>query len=734
MRLKLPARRATPPGVFRLTPLAACLLMPLVASAQMLPAPPKFDTLSDFGGVGLLQMPSARFSEDGAISIGTSLVEPYQRTAVTAQALPWLEGTLRYTAVRNRLYGPASFSGDQNYKDRGFDIKVRLLEESRYTPQVAIGLRDIGGTGLFSGEYIVASRRYYDLDFSLGIGWGNLGTRGHLKNPLTGISDRFKTRDANVGRGGTVSTSSFFSGERVALFGGINYQTPIPGLALKLEYDGNDYSQEALNNPQQVRSPFNFGAVYSYGDWLDLTFAYERGDKFMVHAALRGNFRTMTGLPKRDPAPEAIKPRNLEAEITAYLRDNPPPAPRQDNPLLKMSQSLSGLDYQIESVELRDKEMIATVSQSTFRNKAQAIGRTARAMANAAPPDIELLTIVDLQGGLETQRISLMRKDLEKAARNEGSPEEMALNLRVSPTTLSENTETSERYENETNPHPRFNWGWEPAMSHHIGGPDSPYFYRLFMRLFGSVEINRNLSLSANITTNLADNLDGLKLSSDSVLPHVRSDIKNYLKEGKTGIDVLQFDYLTDLGGERWGRLSGGLFEEMFGGIGGEFLYKPLDKPWAIGADLYRVRQRDYDKRFSFRDYEVTTGHIDFYYKLPFYNITAQLSLGQYLAGDRGATLTLARRFDNGAEVGVFATRTNVSAEEFGEGSFDKGIFIALPIDMLSYFSSRGMVRMGWRPLTRDGGQRLAQAKRLYPIVSDVGRDALLSDWSKVLD
>lgn len=733
MRVATTTRRVKLPGVFRLSTIAACLMVPLLAWGQYAPAQPKFDTLTDFGGVGLLQMPSARFAEQGGISIGSSLIEPYQRTAVTLQPLPWLEGTLRYTAVRNRLYSQdPNFSGDQNYKDRGFDIKVRLLEEARHTPQIAIGLRDFGGTGLFSGEYLVASRRFFDLDLSLGIGWGNLGTRGHFKNPLTRLSDRFKTRSTDFGRGGTVSTSSFFSGERVALFGGINYQTPIPGLALKLEYDGNDYSREALNNPQKVSSPFNFGAVYSYNDWLDLTVAYERGNRFMVHAALRGNLHTMTGMPKRDPAPEALKPRNLDADTAEYLKNNPTPRSARPNPLPEMKKSLAELNYKIESVELRGKEMIATVSQPTFRNKAQSIGRTARAMANAAQAEVEQLTVVELQGGMQTQHVSLMRKDLEKAVRREGSPEEMARNLRITPPQYDAEA-AGQQFKNNTL-YPEFNWGWEPAMRHHIGGPDSPYFYQLFMRFNANLQINRNLSLSGNITTNIKDNLDGLRLSSDSVLPRVRSDIKNYLKEGRNGIDMLQLDYLTNLGSNSFGRFSAGIYEEMFGGVGGEFLYKPFDKPWAIGADLYHVRQRDFDKRFSFRDYEVTTGHIDLYYKLPFYDMTAQLSLGQYLAGDRGATFTISRRFASGAEVGAFATRTNVSAEDFGEGSFDKGIFVSIPFEMLSFFSDRSMISVGWRPLTRDGGQRLHQSKRLYPIVADSGRDAMLADWSKVLD
>ena len=728
MRVATTTRRVKLPGVFRLSTIAACLMAPLLAWGQYAPAQPKFDTYTDFGGVGLLQMPTARFSEEGAIGISTGLVEPYQRTAVTFQPLPWLEGTLRYTAVRNRLYGPQSFSGNQSYKDRGIDLKFLLLEESRYLPQVAVGFRDVGGTGLFSSEYISLSRRYYNFDFSLGMGWGNMGTRGHVKNPFGFISERFKSRPTNAGTPGSVSSISFFQGERVSLFGGINYQTPIPGLTLKLEYDGNDYSKEALRNPQKVRSPINFGATYSYGNWLDVSLGYERGDQLMLQVALRGNIHKVRGMPKLDPAPEAIKPRNLDVDIADYLAKKE--KTKTANPLQKMNQSLDPLDYKIESVKFRGKEMIATVAQPTFRNRAKAIGRTARAMANAAPADVELLTVVDLQHGLETQHVSLMRKDLEKAVRHDGSPEEMARNLRVKPaqTIASEHTIHNDKL------YPNASWGWTPAMRHHIGGPDDPYFYEVYLRGFADLQFTRNFSLSGEINVNVKDNFDGLKLPSDSVLPRVRSDIKEYLKQGSNGIALLQADYITNLGSESYARVSAGLFEDMFGGVGGEFLYKPFGQRWAIGADLYKVRQRDYDRRFGFRDYEATTGHVDLYYQLPFFDITAQLSLGQYLAGDRGATLTLSRRFESGAEVGVFATKTNISAAEFGEGSFDKGAYVSIPFDLLSYFSNRSFIGVGWRPLTRDGGQRLNQSKRLYPMVSDTGKDALLRGWSQVLD
>ena len=52
-----------------------------------------------------------------------------------------------------------------------------------------------------------------------------------------------------------------------------------------------------------------------------------------------------------------------------------------------------------------------------------------------------------------------------------------------------------------------------------------------------------------------------------------------------------------------------------------------------------------------------------------------KLSAGEYLAGDIGSTVEFSRSLSNGLEFGAFATFTDVSFEQFGEGSFDKGIF-----------------------------------------------------------
>lgn len=702
-----------------------CAIGPAFAQSQ---EEPRFDTTSDFGGVGLMQMPTARFAPEGEFSFASGRVSPYFRNALTMQPLPWAEGVLRYTTIQNRLYGPESFSGDQALKDKGFDIKFRLARESASFPQVAVGFRDVGGTGLFSGEYVALSRRYYDLDFTLGIGWGNLGTRGQIPNPFGWVSDSFKKRNNNVGQGGTLS-AGYFHGERASIFGGISYRTPIPGLTVKLELDGNDYQAEGKGNNQPVDLPINLGFTYSHSDWLDFSLGVERGNALMAQLALRSNLHKSSGMPKFDEPPVKLKPRDLTAEIAAANHAMPAPAENKDL-ASHLTKSLEARNYQVDGVSVKGNAATIRVSQKSFRALPRAIGRAARIVANEAPPEVEELTYVNMENGLETNRVTLLRKDLENAERFEGSPEEIAINTRIDapqPFGAASIPGNPGRY-------PDFTWSWTPSIRHHYGGPDNPYFYLIALRLSGDLQLTRHLSLSSSLGFNLLNNLDELKLESNSKLPHVRSDIKDYLKEGKNGITRLQLDYLTNLGSNWYGRVSGGLFEEMFGGVGGELLYKPFGKAWALGADINRVRQRGFEERFSFRDYGVTTGHVDFYYQLPFYNTLAQVSAGRYLAGDIGVTVDLSRRFDSGTVFGVFATKTNVSAQMFGEGSFDKGFYISIPLDMLSLYSTRSSLGMSYRPLTRDGGQRLSVGKRLYPIIKDSGPDALARDWHQILD
>lgn len=192
---------------------------------------------SDFGGVGLLQTPTARMAREGELSLNYRDNDQYRYYSASVQLFPWLETTLRYTDVRTRQYSSVeAFSGDQTYKDKAFDLKLRLWEESYWLPQVAVGARDIGGTGLFDAEYLVASKAWGPFDFTLGLGWGYLGTSGNVKNPLCSASDKYCYRDNSYKQAGSIDGSQMFHGP-ASLFGGVEYQTPWQPLRLKLEYE-----------------------------------------------------------------------------------------------------------------------------------------------------------------------------------------------------------------------------------------------------------------------------------------------------------------------------------------------------------------------------------------------------------------------------------------------------------------------------------------------------------------
>ena len=117
--------------------------------------------------------------------------------------------------------------------------------------------------------------------------------------------------------------------------------------------------------------------------------------------------------------------------------------------------------------------------------------------------------------------------------------------------------------------------------------------------------------------------------------------------------------------------------------------------------------------RFDLLDYSATVGHLSFYYDAGnLFNI--EVNAGRYLAGDWGLTTTISRKFGSGWEVGGYATFTDVPFETFGEGSFDKAIFVSMPIDWLVSSPNQTRRHLTLRPITRDGGAQLASARRLY--------------------
>ena len=159
----------------------------------------------------------------------------------------------------------------------------------------------------------------------------------------------------------------------------------------------------------------------------------------------------------------------------------------------------------------------------------------------------------------------------------------------------------------------------------------------------------------------------------------------------------------------------GGYLERMYAGLGTEWLYRPVDSNWAFGVDVNYAKQRAPGSVFGLEDYDVITGHASAYWKLPFLGkSTGIIRAGQFLAGDQGVHLEFQHEFKSGVLVGAYAAFTDVSSDEYGEGSFTKGFYLSIPFDLFFVRNSKARASIGWSPILRDGGQMLYRNRQLY--------------------
>ena len=104
------------------------------------------------------------------------------------------------------------------------------------------------------------------------------------------------------------------------------------------------------------------------------------------------------------------------------------------------------------------------------------------------------------------------------------------------------------------------------------------------------------------------------------------------------------------------------------------------------------------------------------------------------MATDRGYTLDLSRRMPSGWRAGVFFSQTNVSSEVFGEGSFDKGFYFDIPMNMFSKGYNKNMTGFRTRTMTRDGGQKLELRNRLIDSFYGSSKVEINENWNNYLD
>ena len=81
------------------------------------------NSYNNHGSVGLINMPTARFYNEAVHGITFYDGTPDQKITLTSNPYDWFEASIFYTNIQGLPYPGYEF---QDYKDKGFNIKLRL--------------------------------------------------------------------------------------------------------------------------------------------------------------------------------------------------------------------------------------------------------------------------------------------------------------------------------------------------------------------------------------------------------------------------------------------------------------------------------------------------------------------------------------------------------------------------------------------------------------------------------
>ncbi len=634
---------------------------------------------SDFGTTGLIDIPTARMAMDGTLTATAATQSMTNAYAVTYQITPWLEGTFRYTGWN-----------DFFYYDRNYEAKALLFKESDYFPQVAIGIRDVVGTGVYGAEYLVASKTFGDLDVTLGMGWGRLAGKGHFKNPLTQLSDSYSQRNNDSGLGGEVSTNLFFRGEQVGLFGGAQYTLSDLPLSILVEYNPDQYDWERRGGVSRPKSPVSAALVWNALPGVTLSLSRQHNQEWglSISAALDTKARIPTKAPPAFVSSVDIPATQLPTQLNKDSWYD----------MLLYDVERSGLILVAGSVDDESRKATLVIGNKSYPHWPDAVDRL-RVLADLhLPRNVKHVKLIVEEEGHRVHTLSVARGVDPETAPRSYEQQEIAITQAVTFDNPQHRTSFAQK---------KVFADINLAARVQLFDPDDPARYQLYTKIGLSYMVTDTVSLRGSYAVDIDNTFDTSTRSSDSVLPHVRSDVVKYLKEGDSGLDSLYAEKRGSLSGEMHYRVYGGILEEMYSGAGGELLYLPHGSRLGFSVSGNWVKQRDYDRSFKHLDYDATTAFLSAFWASPFYDLDVAVHAGKYLAGDVGATFEVRRTFSNGWMVGLWATLTDVPFDDFGEGSFDKGMFFRIPFASLAGANTRGSYATRVRPIQRDGGARL---------------------------
>ena len=710
------------------------------------------------GQSGYINMPSAVVDPDGTFSVGYSYDDPYSQLWVTANVLPFLQVTGRYVSISG-IPGFTNIPGEYGkeygrYKDKVIDGKLRLWQEGQWLPSVAVGMTDIFGTELFKGRYVVATKTFgasKNIEASLGYAHG---------------------RPDGAFAGARWTPTSMPRWSMVAEYDAINYKSDFSasltqsgkrskGPSVGLEYRWGWLALQAARSRDQfsinafVSIPFGerefvpkvFEPAYFVDDknppplpsreeWhrdaghgADLVNALVKQDYKNIRVEQEGSTLSLSltnsrisnmgrAVGRAARTALAFTPKGVTTLRVTYTKLDQPIATYEFFDLAKLNDYLAGrIDRQafLNVVLLRypEKSDVIRDEQQGWLQEFLDQPTPAKPAVVAAPAVAPVMAAVAapvMMAGSSEPVADMPVPAVVKAANAVKNDGKLAVGVGVDGDVVQ-----IKSLDREAN---RFKIA--PKVGFFFNDPSGAFRYSVSAVANYDRRLGDGLYLNGAASLQLLETVSGVKQASNSNLPHVRSDVAEYLRGGRFSLSRILLNKYDNPAERVYTRLSAGLYEDMFRGVGGQVLYLPKDSRWAADLSVDALQQRGYKGLFDSLDYKTVTAIGSLHYRLP-HDITVTARAGRFLAKDSGVRMEFKRRFQSGIEIGAWYTHTNgndiTTPGTPSKPYQDRGVFLSIPLNSMLPMDTQSTAGFAISPWTRDVGQMVGSPGDLYDLI-----------------
>ncbi|GAB6146729.1 YjbH domain-containing protein [Desulfocicer niacini] len=647
---------------------------------------------------GILQLPTARVKQDGTIRIKLGHADPWTYYGGAAGFLDQIEIHGQFTKVNTIEAFPGHGYGD--YKDRSAGIRGVLIKENPFFPQVAAGLFDVTGTGLFSSRYLAMSKMIKNVDFTIGLG------QGTLAGEFTGEEENFITSDIF---------------RKTKLFGGVEWHLS-PRLTLVAEYTTmnnqnmfgyRDSSGQQLKTDGS-RSDINIGVKYKLTKNMAATLGYLQGDSFACSVDVELPLRAEGILPWRKTPPYSPTEKS---KWKAFEADNP-------NLATILGNTLKAQGFEEISVSCASDVVWVAFHNTLHLSNSRALGHVADVCDRILPQRITTFYLNIKHNNTILTSLKTPRKVFtafrDHNLDREGFLAYSKLNLyeQENLTTFQKDATDAERIDILDS---RFSFSIAPQIITFVNNKEGFLKHKGFLRAQAGYHPWPGGEVLGELQWTIFNEFDEVDYPALEGENSVRTDLLDYEAQSDLRLSMLALEQKLTLPLSVQGRLSAGAFESAYAGFGGE-LFRYFNKGlWGIGLESELVRKRDPDNNLQLRDDPdrwYSTAFLHLYGQLlPSQGIDAGLTIGRFLAGDNGFRIDIRRSFDY-FTLGAWYTKTDTDMFNAPEnsGTDQKGVYISFPLSIFRDNDKPGHLSYAITSFTRDPGAMVRQPDSLFPM------------------